>query len=170
MHNYMWLSAAGTLPALSFLLHGVWNPGHSISGTRAVAVLHLLVDNGMARQIAMIPSMPTAFSLDDLMLWRYEIIDTFQALIMMGEVKMEGEGWFYCDPDIRSDYAPFCKDKERGWVKAWGTSVEWKAWKEGRQGMENSVLWHFQTAIWKSNNLILRVCYSLLTLIILIWR
>lgn len=57
-----------------------------------MAVLHRLVDNGMAKQIAIIPSMPTAFSLDDLMLWRYEIRETFQALIMMEEVKMEGEG------------------------------------------------------------------------------
>lgn len=57
-----------------------------------MAVLHLLVDNGMAKQIAIIPSMPTAFSLDDLMLWRYEIREIFQALILMEEVKMEGEG------------------------------------------------------------------------------
>lgn len=33
-----------------------------------MVVPHLLVDNGIAKQIAIIPSMPTAFSLDDLML------------------------------------------------------------------------------------------------------
>lgn len=45
-----------------------------------MAVLHVLADNGMAKQIAVIPSMPTAFSLDDLMLCRYEIIVNCQAL------------------------------------------------------------------------------------------
>jgi len=43
------------------------NLGDSISGTRVVAVLCGLVDNRMAKQIAIIPSMTTAFSLDDLM-------------------------------------------------------------------------------------------------------
>lgn len=54
--------------------------GGSVSGTRVVAVLHALVDNGMAKQIAIIPSMPTAFSFDDTMLCRYEIIVTCQAV------------------------------------------------------------------------------------------
>lgn len=53
--------------------------GNSISGTRPLAVLLVLVDNGMAKQIAVIPSMPTAFSFDDLMC-RYEITVTCQAL------------------------------------------------------------------------------------------
>ena len=54
--------------------------GDSISGSRVVAVLHVLVGNGMVKKIAEIPSMPTAFSLDDLMLHRYEIMVTCQAL------------------------------------------------------------------------------------------
>lgn len=71
--------------------------GVSISGTRVVAVLHVLVDNGMAKQIAIIPSMPTAFSLDDLMVCRYEITVTCQALAWWGRWKWRGEGWFSCD-------------------------------------------------------------------------
>lgn len=54
--------------------------GDSISGTKVVAVLHVLLDNGMAKQIAIIPGIPTAFSHSDLTLCIYEIIVTCQAL------------------------------------------------------------------------------------------
>lgn len=63
-----------------FCCMGFGTLGDSISGTRAAAVLRVLVDNGMAKQIAIIPSMPTAVSLDNPMLCRYEITVTFQAL------------------------------------------------------------------------------------------
>lgn len=50
-----------------------------------MAVLRVLVDNGMAKQIAIIPSMPAAFSLDDIRLCRYEIIVTCHAVELWGE-------------------------------------------------------------------------------------
>lgn len=66
----------------------------SISGSTVVAVLHVLVDNGMAKRIAIIPSMPIAFSFGDVMLCRYEIIVTCQALTWWGKCKWRGKDDF----------------------------------------------------------------------------
>lgn len=49
-----------------------------------MAVLHMLVGNIIAKQTAIIPSMPTAFSLD-LMLCSYETIVICRALAWWGK-------------------------------------------------------------------------------------
>lgn len=67
--------------------------GNNTSGTRVVAVLHVLVDNKTAKQIAVIPSMPIVFSLD-LMLCRYETIVTCHALTRRGKWKWRGKDDF----------------------------------------------------------------------------